>query len=452
MCRSALVVAFLAVAVAGAPAPARAGDDPVGEAAAAAVRLAEEARHLGETARDVRDLLYYLSDPRGFQYDYYRASEQLTNDPVLGPLVDNLAALYRHRQWEAKVQGQAMVDSATPASVAVGAGLSWDAPLCRLFEAQGSVQGFYDDGKAQAAMAYGVGGCLPLPFDTFELGYRGRRDVRNSLLARPIALGERASGDTVYANLRFYRWLSADHQIDVAPMRFQFDWVHGGATTFQSWASIQPVYWARRGRGLGGRDQTFDFMKIAFTTLGLTSDGVDDPLVAAISPLAIGGVRLGEHVAIGLDAGFEIGEFHPPGVIEAVQRNALHLDATVQARHGGATLEVHAINGMYPTSANQILDEDRLTARLDVDRPAAWLRADGFVSHARLLSLTRYSERVWTYGAGVDGTLALTDHLFLYARAEGARNVVVDEDAAVPATVREPRVTAGVTAELRWPF
>ena len=104
------------------------------------MRLAEEARHLGETARDVRDLLYYLSDPRGFQYDYYRASEQLTNDPVLGPLAHNLAELYRHRQWEAKVQGQAMVDSATPASVAVGAGLSWDAPLCRLFgEASGQV-------------------------------------------------------------------------------------------------------------------------------------------------------------------------------------------------------------------------------------------------------------------------------------------------------------------------
>ncbi|MBL8621570.1 MAG: hypothetical protein JNK64_09710, partial [Myxococcales bacterium] len=66
--------------------------------------------------------------------------------------------------------------------------------------------------------------------------------------------------------------------------------------------------------------------------------------------------------------------------------------------------------------------------------------------------LTRYSQRVWTYGAGVDGTLAMTDHLFLYARAEGARNVVVDEDAAVPATVRELRVTAGVTAELRRPF
>ena len=42
MCRSALGVACLAWAVAGAPAPARAGDDPVGEAGAVAVRLAEE--------------------------------------------------------------------------------------------------------------------------------------------------------------------------------------------------------------------------------------------------------------------------------------------------------------------------------------------------------------------------------------------------------------------------
>ena len=449
MCRSALVVAFLAVAVAGAPAPARAGDDPVGEAAAAAVRLAEEARHLGETARDVRDLLYYLSDPRGFQYDYYRASEQLTNDPVLGPLAHNLAELYRHRQWEAKVQGQAMVDSATPASLAVGAGLSWDAPLCRLFEAQGSAQGYYDDHAARAALAWGVGGCLPLPFDTFELGYRGRRQVRRSLLAVPIAItGERASGDTIYANLRFYRWLSAGHQIDVAPMNFQFDWARTTATTFQSWASIAPVHWARRGKGYGGRDQTYDFMRVAFSTLGLPDDGVDDPLVAVISPLAIDGVRLGDRVAIGLDLGFEIAEFTSTAT-SAVQRRALHLDAAVVAGFGGVTVEVHARNAMQPTISNQILDEDRLTARLDLERPAAWVRADGFVSHARLLSLDRYSERVWTYGAGADLTLALTEHVALYGRVEGARNLVVDETATTPATGLELRGTAGVTADLR---
>ncbi|MBK9034758.1 MAG: hypothetical protein IPL61_26425 [Myxococcales bacterium] len=444
----AMVMAVALVASTGASAVA---DDDGGVSAAGreAARLAHEAARLAETARDVRDLLYYLSDPRGFQYDYYRAADQVQHDPVLGPLVRNLAALYQHRTWEWKAQAQALADTATPASAAVGVGLTWDAPLCRLFEAQGSAQGFYEDRAAHAALAWGVGGCLPLPFDTFELGYRGRRQVRRSLLALPIATsGERASGDTVYANLRFYRWLSAGHQVDVAPMSFQFDWARTTATTFQSWASIAPVHWARRGKGHGGRDQTYDFMRIEFTTLGLLDDGVVDPLVAAISPLAIDGVRLGDQVAVGLDVGFEIGEFTSTATT-AVQRRALHLDASVVASAGPATIEVHARNAMQPTVANQILDEDRLTARIDLDRPAAWVRADAFASHARLLSLDRYSQKVWTYGAGADLTMALTDLVYLYARVEGARNIVVDATAAQPATADELRGTVGVTAELR---
>lgn len=435
------------VAVLAVPGVARA-DDPVTDAVASAQAAAAQVRQLGETARDVRDLLYYLSDPRGFQYDYYRAQDQVLRDPILGPLVQNLAELYRHRRWEAKVQAQAMGDTATPASAAVGAGITWDAPLCRLFEAQGSAQGFYDDGDTQLAAAWGVGACLPLPFDTFELGYRGRRRVRRSLLARPVVIGDRDTGDTVYANLRFYRWLSSAHQVDVGPMSFQFDWTRAGATTFQSWASIAPVHWARRGRGFAGRDQTYDFFRTRFTTLGLLDDGVADPLAVEMAPLAIDGVAVTDDLALGLDVGLGIGEWSDGAGVRH-NRETVHVDAAVTARLGPAVAEVHAMNVMNPTLANQVLDEQRLTARLDLDREAAWLRADGFVSHARLLGADRFSARVWTWGVGADATFAVTKEVFLYARAEGARNVVVDDVATVPATQRELRVTGGVTAELR---
>ncbi|MEZ4398753.1 MAG: hypothetical protein R3B06_01945 [Kofleriaceae bacterium] len=420
--------------------------DGVVRAAEEAERLVAQARRLADTARDVRDLLYYLSDPRGFQYEAMQTIDLVQRDPILGPLVRNLAELYRHRRWEAFATGQAMVDSATPASVAAGAGLTWDAPLCRLFEAQGSVQGFYQDQAAHGALAWGIGGCLPLPFNTFELAYHGRRDVRRSLLATSVRFPERDRGDTVDATVRFYRWLSPGHQIDVAPLSLQFDWARTDVTMFSSWMSLAPVRWARRGKGVGGRDQTFDFMRITFRTYGDQDDGVADPLAAAFSPLILDGIKLGDRIAVGLDVGLGIGE------LDATHRQALHLDASVVTVAGPTTVELHAQRAMQPTLANQLLDEDRLTARLDVDRTAAWLRVDGFAAHARLLGDARFSQRVWTYGAGADVTMALTDRIFLYGRLEGARGIVADDAAAIPATQRELRGTAGVTTTLRRPL
>lgn len=431
--------------------PGRAAADPV-EDAERAVRNAQElvdrARDLARTATEVRDFLYYLSDPRGFQYDLYATQDLILKDPVLGPLARNLASLYAGRVWTFTAQAQAMGDTATPASAAVGASIAWDAPLCRLFEAQASGQVFYEDDGPAAAMAWGVGGCLPLPFDTFELGYRGRRSVRTSLLAIPIVSGDRQSGDTVYSNLRFYRWLSANHQIDVMPMSFNFDWANqAGTTSFQSWASLGPVHWARRGKGYGGRDQTYDFARVAFTTLGLY-DQTYDPLVVTISPLAIDGIRLGDHVAIGLDLGWNLGELYD-GQEVAGRPKALYFDASVIGGAERATVEVHLRNAMQPTIEYQLLDEDRLTARLDANRDAGWLRVDGFVSHARLIGLDRASQKVWTYGAGADVTLALTEHVFGYARAEAARGIVVDRVRELPATALALRGTIGVTTQLQ---
>lgn len=442
--RALVVAAVLATSAGGARA-----DDATADAEAAlatAARLADEAAQLADTARDVRDLLYYLSDPRGFRYDYYRASDQLQRDPVLGPLVRNLAELYGHRQLEVKLEAQTMADTATPASAALGAGIVWDAPLCRLFEAQGSGQGFYDDGALRAAGAWGIAGCLPLPFNTLELGYRGRRQVRRSLLAIPIADGERASGDTIYAGLRFYRWLSKNHQIDLSPMRFQFDWARTSVTTFQSYGSFAPVHWARRGKGYAGRDQTYDFMRIVFTTLGV-DDGVTDPLAVSVTPLAIDGIRLGDDVAIGLDVGWASAQWGSN--TDTVSRNGLHLDASVVGGVGPATVELHVKNLMQPTLSNLVLDEQRLTATIDLERTAAWIRADGFASRARLRAVDRDSARAWTWGAGLDATLALTSKVFLYARAEAARNIVLDAAATTPATAFDVRGTFGVTASLR---
>lgn len=426
--------------------PSADGTSTASAALATAERLADEAAQLAETARDVRELLYYLSDPRGFRFDFYRAADQLQRDPVLGPLVRNLAELYGHRQWEVMIEAQTMLDSATPASAAVGGGITWDAPLCRLFEVQGSGQGFYDDGALRAAAAWGVAGCLPLPFNTLELGYRGRRQVRRSLLAIPLGDSERASGDTIYANLRFYRWLSKGHQIDVSPMRFQFDWTRGGVTTFQSYGSFAPVHWARRGRGHAGRDQTYDFMRITFTTLGV-QDGIYDPLTVSVSPLAIDGVRVGDDVALGLDVGWQSAQWTYRA--DTVSKNGLHLDASVVGRVGPATVELHAKNVAQPTLADLVLDEQRLTATVDLERTAAWIRADGFASRARLRTADRDSARAWTWGAGLDATLALTSKVFLYGRAEAARNLVLDDAATTPATRFDVRGTVGVTATLR---
>lgn len=448
------VVLTAAAVIALVGAPRRSAADPVSQGAQAvrdAQDLVEQARQLAATARDVRDLLYFLSDPRGFQYEMYRTYDEVLRDPVLGPLLQNLQSLYRQPIWTITARAQGMADSATPASIAAGATLAFDLPLCRVIELQGSAQGFYEDRDTSAALAYGVGGCLPLPFGTFELGYRGRRQVRTSLLALPIVDGERQSGDTIYSSLRFYRWLSKRHRIDVMPMSFNFDWARDGGTSFHTWSVVQPVSWARRGRGYRGRDQTYDFFRIAFSTLGLTSDGIADPLVATMSPLAIDGVRIGDHVALGLDLGQAFLE-EDPDAVTVTNTRALHLDASIVAGGDPATVEVHLKHVAQPTILNQILDENRATVRLDVDRTAAWLRADGYVSHARLLGAERYSERVWTYGAGADLTVAITEHVFAYGRAEGARAIVVDATAATPDTALDVRGTIGLTTQYqkRW--
>jgi hypothetical protein len=250
--------------------------------------------------------------------------------------------------------------------------------------------------------------------------------------------------------VRFWRWLSAGTQVDLMPLSLDFDWASVGyGTSFQAYMTIAPAHWARRGKGYGGRDQTFDFVRVAFTTLGV-DDGVWDPLVATISPLAIDGVAIGDHAQVGLDAGWEFGEvYRALEEMPELRRTAFHLDAAVIAGVPGATVEVHARNAMQPTIFNQILDEDRLTARLDVDRAAAWLRVDGFASHARLIGVDRYSRRVWTYGAGADLTLAITPRVYGYARGEAARAIVVDSARPVPDTALDLRGTVGVTTRLQ---
>lgn len=438
----ALVATF---AVAG-PARAQSVDD-----AEAAVRraqdLVDQARDLARTAEDVRDLLYYLSDPRGFQHDLYATQDQVLADPILGPLARNLASLYRGRVWTFTAQAQAVADTATPASAAVGASLAWDLPLCRLFSAQGSGQVFYEDDQPEAALSWGVGGCLPLPFDTFELGYRGRRQVRTSLLATPIALGERQSGDTVYSSLRFYRWLSRDHQIDAMPFSVNFDFADGGDSGFQAYLTFSPAHWARRGKGWGGRDQTYDFVRLVYSSLGVYDDTFDSAVVT-VSPLAIDGVGIGPHLALGLDVGWMYAELFDRDVL-ARRPSGVYLDAAVVGGTRAVSAELHVKNVMQPTIEDQVLDEDRLTARIDVSRAAAWLRADAFASHARLFGVERTSAKVWTYGAGADLTLALGKHVFGYLRAEAARAIVVDATAATPATALDARGTLGVTTQLQ---
>lgn len=438
------------VMIATATGPARA--TPIDDAETAVRRaqaLADDARKLAETAQDVHDLLYYLSDPRGFQHDLYATQQEVLDDPILGPLARNLYSLYQHRVWKLSVQAQAMADTDTPISAAAGASFVFDMPLCRVFEAQGAGQIFYQDGEPEAAMSWGVGGCLPFIWAAFELGYRGRREVRTSLLSVPITAGPRQSGDTVYSNFRFYRYLSSSTQVDFMPLSLNFDFANVDyGSSFQAYMSFQPVHWARRGKGYNGRDQNYDFFRIVLNQLGV-DDGVSDPLVVAFSPLAIDGVAIGDHLQLGLDVGWEQAEVsREREEIPELRRKALHLDASVIAGAGRATVEVHAKNAMQPTIYNQILDEDRLTARLDVDRNAAWLRVDGFASHARLIGVDRYSERVWTYGAGADVTFAITDQLFGYARGEAARSIVVDTALPTPRTARDLRGTLGLTT--RW--
>jgi|GEM_PF-3488299 len=442
MGRFALCGAVLTMLLAG-----RAAANPVDDVAqdvARAQALVDRARELARTANEVRDFLYYLSDPRGFEYDLYATQSELLSDPIIGPLARNLASLYSGRVWTATLQGQAMADTGTPASAAIGATLSWDMPLCRLFEAQAAGQVFYEDEGPSAAMTWGVGGCLPLPFDTFELGYRGRRAVRTSLLSVPIIAGDRQRGDTIYSNLRFYRYLSARHQIDVMPLSVNFDFASvGNGTSSQAYLVFGPAHWARRGKGYRGRDQSYDFFRIVLNQLGV-DDGIADPLVASFSPLAIDGVSIGDHVQLGLDVGWEQAEVYDAYVM-AVSRQALHLDASVIGGVDGATVELHVRNAMQPTLYNQLLDEDRVTGRVDLERRAAWLRVDGFASHARLIGSQRYSDRVWTYGAGADVTVALTKHVFGYARGETARGLVVETAAPTPDTALDLRGTLGVT-------
>lgn len=443
MLRAAAALAVLLSAAPSTAAPADALPGPVREV----VEHVEAARRLYDQAVAARDFLYYLSDPRGFRGELYRMYERIDRDPVLGELVRNLASLYRGRVLEVRAQVHALADVETPATLGGGLGLTWDAPLCRLFEVQGSAQGFYRDGDLSAAFAWGVGGCLPLPLNTIEISYRGRRDVRRSLLAVPMPAldDERNTSDTVVGTARFYRWLSEHHQVDLMPFSIQFDWSRAdGPTLLRASGSTAPARWARRGKGYAGRDQTYDFFMVRFDTLDQLGDGTGVVSAVSVSPLAVDGIRVGDDVALGLDLGWLMAL----GTTTADPRVIALIDASMIGGSDSVTVEVHAMNTAQPVDADVALAEQRLTGRLDLARPAAWVRFDGFAARSRLWTANQSTSPAWTWGAGGELTMLLGDHLALFIRAEVARNVVVDPAAAVTGTQLGARGTIGVSADV----
>jgi hypothetical protein len=194
-----------------------------GQSADDAERLLDVAAEHFEEARRLRDIIQIAkalaySDPQQLQWEIATVYGQFLSDPILGPLVTNLAAQYRGGYVRLDLDAGAGVDAAMPASASASASAAWEIPLCRILGARAAGLGGWEEGSAIGSYVLTGSACLPLPANTIQFAYTRRGNVRTSLLSVPVILDDRRTGDLYDFEIRFYRYRGEHHQIDAMPM------------------------------------------------------------------------------------------------------------------------------------------------------------------------------------------------------------------------------------------
>lgn len=446
-------MSFAAVAffVIGAPSTARAqspGEDAERILDAAAEHF-EEARRLRDIIKLAQTLAY--SDPQQIQWEFATAYGQILSDPVLGPLVSNIAAQYRGGYVRVDLDAGAGVDAAMPAAASAAASAAWEIPLCRIVGGRAAGLGGWEDGGAIGSYVLTGSACLPLPANTVQFAYTRRGNVRTSLLSVPVVLDDRRTGDLYDFDIRFYRYKGEHHQIDAMPFKIQIDVSRdedGGFGAIWSTVDGAPVEWRRRGKGLAGGDQLYRFM--AFSLKYQDDDaavGGRDAGVFTLWPFTLDGIHVTSDVTVGGGGGWvtargtEGAGPMPAEVVEEVgAASYLQLDWILGPVRGN----VRVARDYYPTYDAQFVIDDRVTSKIDYTRTHLAASLTAFAARDQVMREGLKPPAELVSGGAVDLAYAFGHGLHAVARVEAAHALVATTAAERVLTRFDVRASAGV--------
>ncbi len=444
------IIASASVCVAGSGTAVRADvtDDARRVLDRAAERF-EEARRLRDVLQLARELAY--ADPHQVEWAFATAYGTMLTDPILGPLVSNLAAQYRGGYVRVDLDAGAGLDAATPAAATAAVAAAWELPLCRVLGARAAGLGGWEDGAAIASYVLTGSACLPLPANTVQFAYTRRGNVRTSLLAVPVLLDDRRSGDIYDFELRFYRYRGEHHQLDAMPFQIQIDVSRdqdGGFGSIGSSVDGAPAIWRRRGQGLAGDDQVFRFMRIQ---LRFQDDdaavGGRDAGAVTLTPLEMEGIHVTPDVTVGGGGGYvraagTTGAGDPP--LDVVEESGAAAHLQLDWILGPVRGQVRVARDYLPTYDAQFVVDDRITTRLDYARShlAATLIVFAARDQVRREGGTPPAEVV--SGGALDGAWSLGHGMHALARVEAAHALVAGTSADAVLTRFDVRASAGL--------
>jgi hypothetical protein len=427
--RFGVVIPLMLAAASASPARADETTDEAQKVLDAAAEHFEEARRLRDLINLAQTLAY--SDPKQIQWEFATAYGEIANDPILGPLVSNLAAQYRGGYVKVDLDAGAGIDAAVPAAANAAASAAWEIPLCRILGARAAGLGGYEDGGAVGSYVLTGSACLPLPADTVTFAYTRRGNVRTSLLAVPVILDDRRTGDLYDIGIRFYRYRGEHNQIDVMPFDLQIDVSRDEDGGFGAiWSSLEtaPVKWRRRGKGLAGDDQTFGFMNV---TLRYQDDdaavGGRDAGVVIVWPFTLDGIHVTPDITAGAGGGWVTasgtegaGDMPTQLVDETGVASYLQLDFLLGPVRGN----VRVARDYYPTFDAQFVVDDRISSRLDYAQDKLALAATMFAANDRVRRQGATPPAEVVSGGALDAAYSLGHGLHALARVEGAHALV----------------------------
>lgn len=417
----------------------------------------EQGRQLYRQLDTLISIAYALSDPEALRALPAQLYGELLADPIAGPIVRNVAGLYRGGVLRVDLDVGASTDLDLAAALTASVDAAWELPLCRVLGAGASgVVGY--DGEVLGASSLTAAACLPLPANTIQGSYTRRDNVRTSLLARPVVLRDRRTSDIVDGQIRFFRWRGPDHQIDVAPIDIHID--HSRSTeggepgAWTSLTEFAPAQWRRLRKGFAGGDQVIEIMQLR--AWDLRDDGSSRFSQAVrLSPMTVDGIHISETATVGLDLGWVFGQSYDQVgsmLIDLVSRKELHAEVNLKAVLGPVSGELRATRTMLPLFDGQVVRDNRIAAQLVMTRPPYTIRTEGFIARDTVLRDTPGGRSLLLGGGAADLAWAALDQVYVIGRVETARSLTAGLATEPVATAVDLRATIGLSAHYgaRW--
>ncbi|HEY4058096.1 MAG TPA: hypothetical protein VGM39_15885 [Kofleriaceae bacterium] len=420
-----------------------------------------------QTAYDIAHLPQQLDQAYS---DLLKLTEQVENDPVLGPMMHSLAELYRHGYVRLDANAGLSSDVDLPAGANASVDAAWELPICRVLHAAGSGQIGRDAGDTIKSYAFTLGACLPLPADTIQADYTRSENALTSLLSGPVRLRDRRTADEVNGLIRFYRYRGDTNQVDFMPI--DIDVVHSRSThdgtgdpdaAFGSWISFidfSPVHWIHRRDN--GMPIEFQFVQVHF--MDQYDDHSDREADAGgISPLIIKGIPIAGPVVLDADVGIALATTSDSSRAmndqTLIDRKGLHTALGLRAVVPGfvdksvLTAELRGNHTLATLYDAQIVSENRIALSVAHANETLTARMEGFASRDLIVRDAPGGKHVFVGGAAAEVAWAVHPQIDVTGRVEVARSLTAFSSLEPVETADDVRAMLGVNVHYntRWP-